>query len=127
MSSTTIVGTRPRHNFGGADFQLVTKQSVETWPKKGCVSTLCLEWYLIINQLRNPPWPRPAGIGVTLETFTGEVTPDSTGHHGDTHLDTVLLEEIIALVIHEDECREVLDTDFPDSLHSEVRILYALD
>ena len=51
----------------------------------------------------------------------------STGHHGDTHLDTVLLEEIIALVIHEDECREVLDTDFPDSLHSEVRILYALD
>ena len=49
------------------------------------------------------------------------------GHHGDTHLDTVLLEEIIALVIHEDECREVLDTDFPDSLHSEVRILYALD
>lgn len=64
---------------------------------------------------------------VTLETLIGEVATDSTGHHGDTHLDTVLLEEIIALVIHEDECREVLDTDFPDSLHSEVRILYALD
>ena len=53
--------------------------------------------------------------------------PGKQNHHGDTHLDTVLLEEIIALVIHEDECREVLDTDFPDSLHSEVRILYALD
>ena len=95
--------------------------------KNACVSTLLLKWYLIINQLLNPPWPRPAGIGVTLETLTGEVATDSTGHHGDTHLDTVLLEEIIALVIHEDECREVLDTDFPDSLHSEVRIFYALD
>ena len=82
---------------------------------------------LIVNAPKNRPWPRPAGIGVTLETLTGEVATDSTGHHGDTHLDTVLLEEIIALVIHEDECREVLDTDFPDSLHSEVRIFYALD
>ena len=83
--------------------------------------------YCILARYDTVPWPRPAGIGVTLETLTGEVATDSTGHHGDTHLDTVLLEEIIALVIHEDECREVLDTDFPDSLHSEVRIFYALD
>ena len=36
-------------------------------------------------------------------------------------------EEIVALVIDEDECREVLHTDFPDSLHSEFRELDAFD
>ena len=38
-----------------------------------------------------------------------------------------LLEEVVALVINEDECREVLNMDFPDCLHSEFRVLYALD
>ena len=33
---------------------------METWPKKACVSTPLLKCYLIINQLRNTPWPRPA-------------------------------------------------------------------
>lgn len=36
MSKEVIrhVGTRPRLVFGGADFQLVIKWGVETWPKK---------------------------------------------------------------------------------------------
>ena len=41
-----------------------------------------------------------------------------------------MLEEVVALVIHENECREVLHTDFPDCLHSEFRVFdtfYALD
>ena len=42
-------------------------------------------------------------------------------------LESELLEEVVALVIHEDECREVLYADLPDSLHSELRVLYAFD
>ena len=42
-------------------------------------------------------------------------------------LESKLLEEVVALVIHEDECREVLYLDLPDSLHSEFRILYTLN
>ena len=42
-------------------------------------------------------------------------------------LESELLEEVVTLVINEDECREVLDADLPDSLHSELRVLYALD
>ena len=42
-------------------------------------------------------------------------------------LESELLEEVVALVVHEDECREVLNTDLPDCLHTELRILDALD
>ena len=38
-----------------------------------------------------------------------------------------LLEEVVALVIYEDECREVFYCNLPDSLHTELRVLYALD
>ena len=38
-----------------------------------------------------------------------------------------LLEEVVALIIYEDECREVLYGNLPDSLHTEFWILYALD
>ena len=38
-----------------------------------------------------------------------------------------LLEEVIALIINEDECREVLYFNLPDSLHTELGILNALD
>jgi hypothetical protein len=38
-----------------------------------------------------------------------------------------LLEEVVALVINEDKCREVLNLDFPDSLHAELGVLDALD
>ena len=38
-----------------------------------------------------------------------------------------LLEEVIAFIIYEDECREVFYGNLPDSLHTELRILYALD
>ena len=38
-----------------------------------------------------------------------------------------LLEEVIAFVIYEDECREVFYGNLPDSLHAELRVLYALD
>ena len=50
----------PRPVSGDIDIQLVTKQSVETWPKIGRVSTLLLKLYLIINVLQIHPWPRPA-------------------------------------------------------------------
>ena len=38
-----------------------------------------------------------------------------------------LLEEVVALVIDEDEGREVLDSDLPDRLHSEFGIFNTLD
>ena len=38
-----------------------------------------------------------------------------------------LLEEVVALVVYEDECREVFYGNLPDSFHAELRILYALD
>ena len=38
-----------------------------------------------------------------------------------------LLEEVVALVVYEDECREVLYGNLPDSLHAELWVLYALD
>jgi hypothetical protein len=37
------------------------------------------------------------------------------------------LEEVITLIIHKDEGGEVLHIDLPDSLHTEFRILHALD
>ena len=32
---------------------------METWPKKACVSTPLLKYYLIISELQILPWPRP--------------------------------------------------------------------
>ena len=46
---------------------------------------------------------------------------------GIADLQSELLEEIVTLVIYEDEGREVLDTDLPDSLHSELWIFNAFD
>ena len=37
----------------------LSKRGVEMWPKNGCVSTLLLNCYLIINELRIYLWPRP--------------------------------------------------------------------
>ena len=42
-------------------------------------------------------------------------------------LKSELLEEVIALVIDEDEGREVLYTDLPDGLHAKLRVLNAFD
>ena len=61
---TRAGGTQPRLIFGGADSQLVIKYSVETRPKKACVSTLYLKWILIISELQNAPWPRPANAHI---------------------------------------------------------------
>ena len=38
-----------------------------------------------------------------------------------------LLEEVIALVINEDECREVLDFNLPYCLHAQFGVFYALN
>jgi hypothetical protein len=38
-----------------------------------------------------------------------------------------LLEEVVALVINEYKCREVLHLNLPDGLHSELRILHTLN
>ena len=38
-----------------------------------------------------------------------------------------LLEEVVALVIHEDEGGEVLNGNLPDSFHAKFGILYTLD
>ena len=39
-----------------------------TWTFFGCVSTLLLKYYLIINELQNAPWPRP-DVGLRLARF----------------------------------------------------------
>ena len=38
-----------------------------------------------------------------------------------------LLEEVVALVVNKDECREVLNGNLPDGFHAKFRILNALD
>ena len=38
-----------------------------------------------------------------------------------------LLEEVVALVVNEDECGEVLNLDFPNSFHAEFGIFNAFD
>jgi len=38
-----------------------------------------------------------------------------------------LLEEVVALVVNEDECREVFHTDFPYGFHAEFRIFHTFD
>ena len=55
------------------------------WPKKGCVSTPWLKWCLIINELQNTPWPRPAGGGgerkkgdLSMEGARGNHCPKSS-------------------------------------------------
>ena len=55
-----VVGTQPRPVFGNIDYQSVIKRTVETQSKKVHVSTPMLKLHLIINDLRNPSWPRPA-------------------------------------------------------------------
>ena len=55
-----VVGTQPRPVFGNTDYQSVIKRTVETQSKKVHVSTPMLKHHLIINDLRNPPWPHPA-------------------------------------------------------------------
>ena len=46
---------------------------------------------------------------------------------GIPSLQAELLEKVVALVIDEDEGREVLDSDLPDRLHAKLRVLYAFD
>ena len=61
-SSSTMKASAGRSHalfFGGIDYQCVIKCSVETRPKKACVSTLYLKWCLIISELQNAPWLRP--------------------------------------------------------------------
>ena len=55
-----VVGTQPRPVFGNIDYQSVIKRTMETQSKKVHVSTPMLKLHLIINDLRNPPWPHPA-------------------------------------------------------------------
>ena len=38
-----------------------------------------------------------------------------------------LLEEVVAFVVNQDECREVFNCDFPNGFHSEFGVLDALD
>lgn len=38
-----------------------------------------------------------------------------------------LLEEVVALVVHEDECREVFYFYLPDCFHAEFGVFHALD
>ena len=38
-----------------------------------------------------------------------------------------LLEEVVALVIYEDECREVFNGDFPDGFPTEIGIFHTFD
>jgi len=45
---------------------------------------------------------------------------------GATGLDLQLAEEVVALVVGDDEGREVLDLDAPDRLHAELGILQRL-
>ena len=44
-----------------------------------------------------------------------------------SQLESEFLEEVVTLVINEDECREVLNMNLPDCLHSEFRIFYTLN
>ena len=55
-----VVGTQPRPVFGNIDYQSVIKGTVETQSKKVHISTPMLKLHLIINDLQNLPWPRPA-------------------------------------------------------------------
>ena len=72
-SALTSGGTQPRSVFRVVDYQLVIKCSVETRPKKACVSTLYLKWCLIISELQNTPWPRPALL-IRRKTFDENFT-----------------------------------------------------
>ena len=69
-----IGGTQPRLIFGGVDYQCVIKCSVETLPKKACVSTLYLKWHLIISELQNTPWPRPANAHIDFITSSAALS-----------------------------------------------------
>ena len=60
VAPVKVVGTQPCPVFGNIDYQSVIKRTVETQSKKVHVSTPMLKLHLIINDLRNPPWPRPA-------------------------------------------------------------------
>ena len=60
VAPVKVVGTQPRPVFGNNDYQSVIKRTVETQSKKVHVSTPMLKLHLIINGLRNPPWPHPA-------------------------------------------------------------------
>lgn len=70
-----VVGTQPRPVFGNIDYQLVIKRTVEKQSKKVHVSTPMLKLHLIINDLRNPPWPRPASSTSSSRQLSVSVQP----------------------------------------------------
>lgn len=70
-----VVGTQPRPVFGNIDYQSVIKRTVETQPKKVHVSTPMLKLHLIINDLRNPPWPHPASSTSSSRQLPVSVQP----------------------------------------------------
>ena len=59
-----------RYAFSGLG---VTLETLTTRPKKACVSTLYLKWCLIISELQNAPWPRPALL-IHRKTFDESFT-----------------------------------------------------
>ena len=75
-----VVGTQPRPVFGNIDYQSVIKRTVETQSKKVHISTPMLKLHLIINDLRNPPWPRPASFPSALNQRATTDTRHLTAH-----------------------------------------------
>ena len=61
------------------------------------------------------PLPFGEGLGVRLFLLLAR------------HPRLELLEEVVALVVNEDESREVFNCNLPDSLHAKLRIFYTLD
>ena len=86
--------TRPRLIFGDADYQCVIKCSVETRPKKACVSTLYLKWCLIVSELQNAPWPRPANAHQKYGTAGSASIRNSANAHIDFINSSAALSEL---------------------------------
>lgn len=80
-----VVGTQPRPVFGNIDYQSVIKRTVETQSKKVHVSTPMLKLHLIINDLRNPPWPHPASSTSSSRQLPVSAQPARANRHTPPH------------------------------------------
>ncbi len=78
-------------------------------PKKVCVSTLYLKWILIISELQNTPWPRPANAHQKHGTAGSASIRNSANAHIDFINSSAALSELNC------DCRLRIDPSAADA------------
>ena len=95
----------------------------------GVKSLTCSSLFLLSQSDSNPKGKRIVFMQrMVRSTFSVLISPFSFPQVLLTTTSRLnLLEEVVALVVHEDECGEVFYFNLPDGFHTELGIFYTLD